>query len=693
MTDVIRYQDESVDIGQSIPLEGEPPPAQIAEDKSERFPPPIIEVSDKIKEEFIIWLDEWLQVLINDQSQKQDQWDKEEAAYRSKSGPFATKPYAGAANHTVPAIPMAVDPIHARLDTGIFKQDPVFQLKPLKKSMVKYTPALSLWINFYQKHKLKLRQVSSPRLLEMTKLGTCVFKTVYDYQCAKIKTYDPVTWEVVTREEIRYKGPRVFGVSLGDFLFPPVYQHVQDCPIVAERQNTTLSKLQVAQASKKITNVDKVKDFETNQRTKLEIARTEATQHQVNDRQHDAIELFEVWCDYDIDGNGLPEHLVATFHRDSRTLLQLRYNWYFHQRKPYTVIPYQVTNDSLYGIGICEMVLPLQEALTKWERMATDNAYLANIRMFIVKNGSGIEEVPRLYAGRCFFVDDPTKDFIPFASGDIYPSTLAERQNLFGLIEKRTGVSDYLTGRESPIIGSRATATSTLALIQEGTKRVEEVLENIRNGMAEIVEFCFHIWIQYGLDGLDEIVFGDDETGQLLAEFFRTVTADNINGAMAIDLSATDASGNKQAMQQMQLQIIQVMMQYLEKVLAAGQAGLQMKQMMPEGALMIQDVMRSARQMFSDLLQKYDIRNPDDYLPDLEKYLNVTQQPQMAGQPGGMLGAPGQAGGLPVAPNLLAGVATLARPGIPQPAAPGVGGGGVGGVPSAGAGQIPQGGY
>lgn len=659
------FNDESMPVGTSVTGEMELGEPEILSD-SPKFPAPIIDISDKRKQLFLTWIDQWIDDLESDQQQLMKDWADQENAYRGKSQALKTMPYVGASNETIPAIAMAVDPIHARLDTGIFKQDPVFQVKPLKKSFTRYYSALGTWIQYYQHHKLNLRQVASPRLLEMTKLGTCVFKTVYDRQSYKIKTYDK-SWQVVEKVQTTFSGPRVYGVQLGDFLFPALYQHVQDCPVVFERHRTTFDKLKVAEASGKLKNVDEVKGQETNERTQLEDAREDASSHKSSRRYHDDIVVYEGWCDYDIDGDGLPERLVVVYHKDTRTILQLRYNWYFHQRKPYTVIPYQLTNDSLYGIGIAEMVKPFQDALTKWHQMATDNAYLANIRMFIVKKESGIEEVPQLYAGRCFFVDDPRSDFIPFAGGDIYPSTLSERQNLFGLVEKRTGVSDYLTGRESPIIGSRATATSTLALIQEGTKRVEEVLENIRRGMSEIIENCLYIWIQYGLDDLDEVVFGDDETGQLLREFFNEVSADNVNGALAIDLTATDAAGNKQAMQAMQLQIIQVMMQYLEKSLAAGQAMLQAKAQQPELAMLIADVTNAARQMFRDLLQKYEIRNPDDYLPDLEKYLNgfdgAGAGAAQSGQPAGIGGAPGFQ--VMARPN--------GGPAVPVPALPGAG--------------------
>jgi hypothetical protein len=663
--------------GESLPATQE----QLANDSRPKLPPPIIELSPEQMNRFKIWVDQYVEDLISDQQQKQQDWADQEKAYRAESGPRVDKPYVGASNETIPAIAMSVDPIHARLETGIFKQDPVYTIKPLRKSFVKYRYALSDFFEYYQKHKLRLRQISSPRILEAAKLGTCIFKTVYDNQVSKIKTYDR-DWNVVTRQEVSFRGPRVYGISIGDFLFPPLYQHVQDCPIVLERIRTTYDKLKVAEASGKITNVSKLENQETPNRTQLEQMRAEMTHHDTTRRYIDDIEVYEGWCDYDINGDGQPEHLVFTWHRETREFLQLRYNWYFHQRKPYTVIPYSVTNDSLYGLGLCEMVKPFQDLLTKWHRMATDNAYLANIRMFIVKRESGIESIPRLYSGRCFFVDDPTKDFIPFAASDTYPSTIVERQNIFGLLEKRTGLSDYLAGRESPIVGSRSTATATVALIQEGTKRVEQVLENFRNGYAEIGENCMHIWIQFGLDGIDDVVFGGEETGSLIREFFDEIAKpENVIGGLAFDLTATDAANNRPMVQQMQLQIIQVMMQYFEKVLAAGQGMIQAKQTIPELAMLIADVARAARQMFSDLLHKYDIPNPDDYLPDLDKYLNGPQQPIPGGAQGAEAGAPGFND-----PSALLGLSSaLAGPQVPSPARPGSGGAAALPVPLAGA--------
>lgn len=664
-----------------IPLEslrGSDTPAEPVR-PAKPFPEPIVAgIGEEMQKKIIRYLDEQLGKLKTAHTDKANEWKIYEIAYRALPEAPKTRPFEGACNDVVPATAMAVDPIVARLDTGIFKQDPVFRLKALKKSVLPYVEPLAAWVDYVQRHQWKLRKVCSPRMNEFTKLGTMVLKTVYDRVEHEIKTYD-AEWKPVKKKEVLYSGARVIGIPLDDLWLPPGYENIDDCHIVAERMRTTFGRLKRQERAGKMTNVSKIKAH-TRQKDDADLKETrmEAANHvESGVPDYDDLEVFEVWFEFDVDEDDLPERMVAYFHRDSQTLLSLRYNWYFHQRSPYTIIPYTRANDSLYGVGLGEMTLPFQISLTRWHQMSQDNAYLANIRMYIAKaNSPHIEQTPRLYAGRVFFVDDPSSDFKPFQAGEIYPSTLTERQNLFGLLEKRTGVSDYLTGRESPIVGSRATATSTVALIQEGTKRVEQVLENVREGLSDVLEKAFSIWIQYGLEGLDDIVFGDDETGRKVKEFFDMHSQRNVNGAIAVDLSASDASASRSVMQQVQLQIINVMMQYLEKLLQAGQGALAAQQQMPVYTEMVGEVMTAARKMFKDLLTKYDIKNADELLPDLEKFLDGTRNSQPVGAAGPTVS--GGATGSPAGPGGATGVEGMG-PGTPVP----------GGAPRAGGPILP----
>lgn len=640
------------------------------------LPPPVMELDERVEEGIKIWLDQWILDLESSQSDLQDAWAEQEEAYRALPGSkMDFSPFEGASDETIPVGAMAVDPIFARLDTGIFGQNPVFSLKAQRVDLVPTIDPVEKFLEYYQAHKLKLRKVSQPRILEFIKLGTMVFKIIYDRDEFEVYKYSEDFKSIITAKDTRFAGPRVIGVHLGDFLFPPFYESIQDCPIVIERHRTTYEKLKVLEAAGKLANVDRIKNQQTiGQRTKIEDKREQTAKHALRSYYENELIVYEAWFDFSLKPGMPPSRLVVTYEKDTRTILQLRLNWYFHQRKPYVLIPYQIANDTMYGFGIMEMIKPLQDAITRWHRMAQDNAYLANIRMFIVRKNSGIEEVPRLYAGRCFFVDDPTKDFIPFAAGDTYPSTLSERQNLFGMAEKRTGVNDYLTGRESPIIGTRATATSTLALIKEGLARVEEVLENVRSGESEIIEFLFSLWIQYGTGGLEDLVFGaGDPIAVGVKQFFKTISIENINGAFAVDLTVTDSTTNKQSQQQMQLALIQIMMQYLEKLLAAGQGALQaLQQGIPEYAQMVTDVMHAAREMFRDLAQKYDVVNPDAYLPDLEKYLSGKLSAAQGQSNGG--DSTGRAQGPQGEPGVGPANGPARSPGIPRPPQPGSGG-------------------
>lgn len=619
--------DEPVSI--TDPIDAEP-------SVKEAYPAAIITIGEDRKDALIAWIEDNILSMESAFADKHKEWAEQEVAYRAKSGAPKSFPFEGANNDIVPLMAMGVDPVFARLDTGIFKNDPVFTVKALKKGYLAYTPSLTRFFNFYQSHKLKLRQVLAPRLLEMVKHGSMVLKTVYDREVYTTKSYD-ASWKVVDKEVIRFSGPRVLGVNIDRFYFLPGYQDLQACPIVGEKQKVTFGWLKMQEASKKITNVDKLKTAPTHQPTVLEGERETSANHKTITRENETYDIWELWCDYDINGDGIPEKIVVTYHVETKTILQLRYNWYFHQRKPYTLIPYTLTNDSLHGIGLGEMSMMFQNNVTQWHQMATDNAYLANIRMFIAAKDTQIEDKPRLYAGRVLRVNDPSKDLIPFRMGDTYNSTLQERQNILGLAEKRSGISDYLTGRESPIVGSRATATSTLALIDEGTKRVEQVMENVRNGLSEVQENCVYIWMQYGLDDIDDIVFGDDQTAKDVKDFFNALTSDNVAGAIAIDLMATDAKSNRVARQQVQMAIIQVMMTFYEKFVALGTQAIQAQMSMPAVSGLMQEVAESARKLFKELLVQHDIVDPEAYIPELEKYINAA----IAGNAGGAGGTPG----------------------------------------------------
>lgn len=665
-----------MDMGMNSPMmeDSGPPTIATSGDEVPVVPKALLPISEEKRKALVTWLDQWIRDLTAGQQDKLTEWAEFELAYRALPDPQDDKPYRGACKDTIPVIAMAVEPVHARLETGIFKSDPFVVAKPIRKTAKKYSQALEHWFQFYFTKVVPLQKIASPGLLEQCKLGTMVMKVPYEQEHCRAKFYDNAG-KVVERNFLKFRGPRPKMVSVKDFLFPAHYQHLQDCPCVFERQRTTIQALRALEYDKWLTNVDEVERFTgAVQSNEVEDARAQSANHDTNQstmQGADEIVVYECWFRYDLDlpadtpqgKSKYPLALVATFHPDSQTLLQLRYNPYYHQRFPYVVTPYTIANGTLYGVGIGEMALTFQRSITALHRNAVDNTYLANCRGFIRKRNSVNAESPiEVYAGFTIWCDD-INEVKPFNLADVYSSTIQERQNLFGMVEKRTGVSDYMTGRESPALGSRATATSTLALIQEGTRRVEQVIGNERAGFAEVFELCMWCWAQFGLGELDDYLFEGEETGALLNEFFKSVIKpENVGTMFTIDISPSDATTSRQVQQQMQLGLIQMMTSYMQQLLQVGQLAVQAQsQGLPQVRDMVEAIVRSAQVMYRDLLDKFDLPNADQYLPDILQFISAL--------PSGSAGTTGIPGQLP-------GVNPMAAPpgGAPPPVGPGMGG-------------------
>lgn len=628
------------------------------------FPKAMISLGDEQKTRFITWLGEQVEFLRVAHEEKVKQWAAEEESYRALPDAPKERPFVGACTDVIPAVAMAVDPIHARLDTGIFKSDRIIRVKALDKRLQDVLDPLERFIEYYWRHYLRIRTIASPRLLECAKHGHCVFRVEYENDRQPILTYTRDQASGQFKEAQRFLttcvGPKITGIPVQNFIYPPRFQHIQDAPIVLEVVWMTEDQVRAEVKRGRMTNEKLLTPASgIGERTELDAAQEDSAQHHELQRSTPWVQLYRFCCKFDIDENGFQESLVGLWCHDTQTLHQLQYNWYHHQKYPYVLIPYTVTNGSIGGIGLCEMIQPFQRSMTAWHQQLWNNAYLANSRIIVRKREavSTTEDSTAWYAGKEFYAEDPSKDVNIIAMADVHRSGGEMMNALMGYVEKRTGVSDYLTGRESPIVGSRATATSTVALIQEGTKRVEETLENLRVGFSEIAEMCIYIWHQYGTGGIEERIF-DDADREKIVKFFDSLDRIDLGSSLHIELAATDASNNKAVQQQTQLALIQTFMVFYEKLITAAQGAVQASQLSPALAELIGQTMTDARQMFYDLANKYEVPDPGSYLPELDQFLatigvsGARTPTALAGFGGpsqipGMAGIPGQAPGPP----------------------------------------------
>lgn len=636
--------------------------AEYAEEHKPSFPKAMITLGDDVKSRLTTWLGEQVEYLNNEFQTKLDKWAEEEQAYRALPDPPKEKPFVGACREVIPACAMAVDPIFARLDTSVFKTDRIIRFRALDKNLHDEIDTLERFTEYYLRHYLNLRQVLGPRMFESTKHGHMVLRVEYEDDTQPTLTYAKDAqgnWAAVQRNLTKCRGPKITGVPIQNFIYPPRFQHLQEAPIVLERVYMTEDEIRAEQKRGRMITPETDPTAINDSRTTLDEAHEESAQHHSTQRDNGWVQLFRFACKFDVNEDGYQESLLGIWDHDRQQILQLRYNWYFHQKYPYVLIPYSIANGDIGGLGLCEMILPFQRSMTDWHQQLWNNAYLANSRVIVrKKQGVATADPTAWYAGKEFFVDDPDKDVRVIAMADVHRSGDSMMQNLMGYVEKRTGVSDYLTGRESPIVGSRATATSTVALIQEGTKRVEETLENLRVGLSEAVEMCIYIWLQFGTDGLENRIFDEDSREKLIS-IMDKLRATFIGSSLSIDLAATDASNNKAIQQNMQLALIQTFTMFYKELINAATMATQAAQTTPALSELIGQIMTDAKTLYHDLAVKYDVPNPSEYLPDLEAFLasinaSGSRTPTPFGSAGrspafaGMAGSPGGNGGAPV---------------------------------------------
>jgi len=665
-----------------MPIDGDPilptPPADLQPPMprpEEPYPEPVIKLSPARKDRLKRWLMDQVQALLSKHADQEKLYAAIETAYRAQPIVDDGFPFKGRATETIPVIAAAIDPIHARLNTGINKQDPVLRVRPITPKMMAYSDALEEWVNYRRRHILDLPRHTGPAYLELCKLGTTIFKTVFDHVETTTTGYEQPGWKVVRKTAVRYHGARVLPLSPADVFWGVGYLRQEDLPIIVERQRFTPDQLVVA-ADGDYPKLDPeavkvlVDRATINQRTTVETARDAAAMDSPHIHE-EVITLYEVWFEYDLQWDpsdpeskrSAPEKLVATIDLDTGELAQLRYNWYFHQQHPYTIIPYTLTNGSLRGLGIGEMSIPVQEGITRWYRMSSDNAYLANIRMWAAPKGAIREQRLQAFAGRVIPLNDPVKDLREIRMADTYPSTMTERGYLDQINQRRTGSNDYMGGNESPVVGSRATATSTLALIQEGSRRVEEVMENVRRGETDIALKCLALDIQYGPGDVFQRVFGEEETGRLLEQFFAETTVDELQQGIAIELAATDSGGSRAARQQTFMAIAQQVEAYTNRVVEMGQAAFQAAEAgQLETATLFADALIAHRRALREVFKANDIPDADQFLPDITDDLAAVAERAAAGaaaaQSAGVAGGGGQPpagmGGPPGAPGAVA---------------------------------------
>lgn len=553
-------------------------------------------------------------------------------------------PWPGAANLVLPIAATDVDTVVAQLIGIIYGPKNVWSVQALRPDMVDYAPRVDEFLSWAQDAELNMYPAIADWIQEIVKLGTGVLKQRYVRESKKVYEWRDTAQGTIEQQLRRLvkDSPEVNRVALPDFYVPASCGiDLQKAAWCAERFKLSYNQY-VSRVNAGI--------YAGDSRLRGWMAgRSQATRGGQYERAFqeldfyvpsysDELELYEFWLDYDIDGDGEAEALVCTIHVDSQTYLRVDYNPFFNQEKPYSVARYIRQEGRFYGIGLCEIDDQFQDAASTMTNQRLDNATLMNMVMFKGKANAGISENEPFFPGKTKLLSN-LDDWQPMAVGQKADTTIPNEELLMSYAQRRTGISDYLSGAQSDSL-NYSTATTAISMLREGKKRFDQVLRECRVALSETGTRVLELYQQFNQGGKPFMVMGDKDGA--MVQRVLTFPTEIVRLGLFVDVASANGAQNKETEIRTNQIIFGLVMQFYQQLIE----GLMLVNN-PQAPPMVRqaafEMVVGGTVLARRILDAYGQQDVDKIIPDLEALVNAGQ-PQPPAPPAQL----GPGGGPPV---------------------------------------------
>ena len=564
-----------------------------------------------------------------------------------------TFPFSGAANIIIPLTSIAVETIHARTMTTLWAVKPFLSVKA-RGMLTDYEKPIENWLDYELQHNVKIYKPTNDTILEIEKFGTGVAKSGYENITKKAIRPAPGGREEEIPVVIK-RGATMDCVSQARFLMPFSFKDPQTAPWVGEEHSESpyLVKLMEESGLFRTGTYEKLYNWVQQASVGTPPALARQYEREMEKLEHREshwprrIDWAEIWAAFDVDGDGTEEEIVIHYHIASQTLMSIRYNWYEDLHRPYRIGVYMPVENRWRGIGIAKQNEQFQKEITTMHRQRLDNATLANMRMFKVHKLSGYGPKEPIFPGKMWFLDDMTH-LEPFEISEVYQSAFANEQSTLIYSQQRTGINEILLGM--PQVGTPGTATSDMARIQEGNKKFDFVMKNIKMFMGDVCMDIFSNILQFGPRHSE--IFQTIENGQLLTQLVN-LPIPLIRDSILFEVMPAGQNQNRILDRQNWVQISQLLQQYYNSMLQLAMGQPQLQQ------LILTKGLTAATEAMKQILESFDVRNIDRILvSEVEGMINAGANGALPNQ-GGNPVPPNNGGALP-GMDLLAKIAALA---------------------------------
>lgn len=476
----------------------------------------------------------------------------------------------------------------------------------------------------------------------VTKLGTAIPKVIWDYQSGM--EYDEAgnRTETVLYDNVRFMLP-----ALSDLYVPQFYDSFDRIPLVTHKYLLRTSELKAKAIADGFDKAAIDEYLEQRRSTNDPAGPLQEAMDEiegVSDSQpfeaFSEVWMAESWVRMDLDNTGYESRFLVDHAWDDPTAVFRIIPWPFENGKlPFCGPAYYIKRlHRFYGMGAIERVLPIERALTTNVQQATDNATVANTRMWIVNSASrGAQMALRTIGPNRIIPVEDRNDVQPLQMGEVYPSIFQIGNILREYGERLGKVSDYTLGRESSALGSQGTATATMALLQEAGQYFDTITRSVRMVADECLNRWFDYLCQYRpIERIRRFLGPRAEVLLTILAMPRSVLNKRIAVRVAMSASATTREIQKQE----ESAKFQILNTYYRAMVEAAQLRLQMPMLAPLIDECIIDADRHLRRLLESYGENYNTLS----LPSWERTImqpaaQMQMQAQLMGgmMPGGMV--------------------------------------------------------
>ena len=547
-----------------------------------------------------------------------DNWMRWIRRYENDKKQVSTA-WEGSANLRVPITQIGVDAVYARMMNTIFATGELYHINSLfdDQNFQRLSKAVQKYLNYNLYKQNRFRREYGNTILGCLKLGTDIIKTphVRTTRRDRVKNADG---KFESRDVETFNGPQLCHVSVFDFLIRGT--SIQKADWIAHRTRMRWGQIQqrVFEGKWPASKVKKIHGLEdgTIPEHQQDIEEIIGYERLIG-REY---EIQEVWADFDVDGDGREEPIVCWVIEDPGIIIHSVYNWYTPALRPFRAFRYIRREDSFWGKGIPELLRYIQDEIDTIHDQRIDNSSIANMKMFKARKGSGVTPKTKVYPGKMFMLTN-VDDLVNFDLGDKGIDSLPHERMALEYAQLSLGLSDYNLGRESPGMASRATATSTIALIQQGQNRFDLTIDEHRD---ELVELAYDILDRARQFGIADYVLKALRTyAEDLEEFVNLPLDQETREAFAVIVTPTSAKANREVDKQNQVTLLGLYSDFAERLFAIFQLILN-PEVPPEIQQLATQVALGMQNILTKIFDAYSIPDASAIIPDLEKMIGQT---------------------------------------------------------------------